>query len=122
MNVFKNGLLAMMFVFMFFLGIGFFGCATTSQIKVLEEKTQRASDSADKALRECQSAKAAVEDSSKFSAEANVSAQRAEKAVLRCEKAAERAEEAATLATGYARRAEEMAKRCEDIFEQISAK
>ena len=122
MNVFKNERLAMTFVFMFFLGIGFFGCATNSQIKLLEEKTQQALDSADKALRECQSAKAAVEDSSKFSAEANASAQKAEKAVLRCEKAAERAEEAATIAAGYARTAEEMAKRCEDIFEHISAK
>jgi len=122
MNVFKNGRLAMTFVFMFFFGIGLFGCATTSQIKVLEEKTQQALDSADKALRECQSAKAAVEDSSTFSAEAHANAQRAEKAALRCEKAAERAEEAATLATGYARRAEEMAKMCEEIFEQISSK
>ncbi len=42
MHVFKNGRLIMTFAVMLCLGVGLLGCATTSQIQVLEEKTQQA--------------------------------------------------------------------------------
>ena len=122
MQVLKNGRWLMTFAVMLFLGVGLMGCATSSQVKVLEERIQQALDNAEEALKECQSAKAAVEDSSRYSAEASASAQRAESAALKSEKAAVRAEEAATLATGYARSTEKMVKKCEDIFERITAK
>ena len=71
MHAFKNGRLVMTFAVMLCLGVGLLGCATTSQIQVLEEKTQQALDNAEEALKECQNAKAAVEDSSRYSAEAS---------------------------------------------------
>lgn len=42
------------------LGVGLLGCATTSQIQALEEKTQQALKKAEEALKECQSAIARV--------------------------------------------------------------
>ena len=83
----ENGRFFSVFSLVFVLWVAFFGCATSSQIKVLEEKTQQALEKSQEALKECNNAKAVVEDSSRYSAEAAASAQRAEGAAERAENA-----------------------------------
>jgi hypothetical protein len=138
-GIFEKGRLVLALVTVLFCGIALLGCATTAQVKALEEKTQQALDTAEEALkeaqkataleqkaehaedaaikasREAQAATARVEDSAQYKDEAAASAQRAEDAALRAEKAAAAAED-------FARKASEAAKKCEDIFQKIMAK
>ena len=98
-----------------YFGVSLLGCATTSQIQALEERTQRALDKAEQAGKEARGAKAAVENSAEYSYEAASSARRADSAASRAVNAASRAEKAAE-------RAEKMAKKCEDIFRRMMSK
>jgi len=122
MNMLKSGRLAAVFFVVSYFGVSLLGCATTSQIQALEERTQQALEKAEQAVKEARSAKAAVEDSAEYSYEAAASARRADNAASRAEDAASRAEKAAESAVWSAERAEKMAKKCEDIFRRIMSK
>jgi len=122
MNMLKSGRLAVVFFVVSYLGVSLLGCATTSQIQALEERTQQALEKAEQAVKEARSAKAAVEDSAEYSYEAAASARRADNAASRAEDAASRTEKAAESAAWSADRAEKIAKKCEDIFRRIMSK
>ena len=85
MKALKNKHLVMIILLLFFSGIIFLGCATTSQIQVLEEKTEQALEKAEHALKEAQSAKMAIEDSARYKDEAAASAWKAGNASVRAE-------------------------------------
>ena len=61
MRVLNNGRVVVIFSVLLFFGTGLVGCATTAQLKALEEKTQKAMETAEQALKEAQSAKALEE-------------------------------------------------------------
>ena len=98
------------------------GCATTSQIKALEEKTQQALNKAEEALKESQKARAAVQDSSEYRDEAASSAQKAETAADRAENYMLRSSDAARAAEISAHSAQEAARKCQDILDRLTAK
>lgn len=100
--------LAVVFFVMAFLGSNVLGCATSSQVKDLELKTQKALETAEEALKEAKDARAMIEEMSKYKDDAAASA-------LRAEKAAKDAMESAN-------RAEECEKNCQNIYERITAK
>jgi|LGVF01.1.fsa_nt_gb biopolymer transport protein ExbB/TolQ len=129
MRIFRNGRLVIGFSIALLFWINFFGCATSSRIQALEEKNQLTLDKVEEALKECQGAKAAVEDSSRYSAESAANAQRAEAAASRAEtsalqakKAARAAESSANRAEDSANKAENSAKKTADIYDRIIAK
>ncbi len=76
-------------------GVAFMGCATTDDLKAVEQKAQVVGDKADRALAEAQSAKAIATDAAKSAAAA---ADRAEKAAGRAEAAARSAADSAARA------------------------
>ena len=129
MRIFRNGRLVIGFSIALLFWINFFGCATSSRIQAIEEKNQLTLDKVEEALKECQGAKAAVEDSSRYSAESAANAQRAEAAASRAEtsalqakKAARAAERSANRAEDSANKAENSAKKTADIYDRIIAK
>jgi hypothetical protein len=108
----KVGRLARMVFFISAMGISLLACATSSQMKDVDERSQMALEKAEMALEE---AKAAIADSRLHSEEAATSARKAEDAAVRAEQAARSAE-------GSANRAEAAARKCEEIFDKITAK
>jgi murein lipoprotein len=75
---------------MLWLGMGLVGCATSSQVKDLQTKTDQAMSKADKALMEAENAKAAAAKASSVaddaSAKADKAAAQAEECSMKCEK------------------------------------
>jgi hypothetical protein len=112
MKYFKNVRVLTIFVMIFAVGFIVSGCATSSQISLLEEKVQQALDTSQKALEEAEDAKAA---SSECVQASEVSAKKAEEAAARAEGSAREAEASAV-------RAEKAAQKCQDIYERIVSK
>ena len=101
----KYGYLFLCLVFSIFLAATLISCATSQQVKVLEDQVQQA-------LQDAQSAKALAEDCvQKTSANAQ-----------RAESAADRAEKAAADAAASAQKAEDMANKTEAIFNKAMMK
>jgi len=109
---------------MFFCAFGIFfaACATTSRIESLEEKSQKAMDTANQALEASESAKMDVKVSERYSSEAAAHTKKAEAAAGRSEQAANRAESAARAAQASAERAEAAARKTQALYDKIMAK
>jgi DNA polymerase III psi subunit len=97
MDIRKNVCMVMGLVLSLALAFSLMSCATTNQMKMLEEQVQQASQDA-------KEAKAMAQDSSQQAQQADASAVRAEKA--------------ADAAAASAQKAEDMANKAEAIFNQ----
>lgn len=87
-------------------GFSMMGCATTEQLKAVDDKVTAAGAKADKALSEAQAAKS----------QATGAASKAEAAAKKAADAQARAEAAGSKAAASAKAADECAKKCEAIF------
>jgi hypothetical protein len=105
----KSGRLIIAVAILVGFGFALMGCATTEDLKAVEQKAQMVSDKADKAMSEAQAAKTAA-------ANADASAKKAADSAAKAEAAASRAESAAKAAADSAAKAEAMAKKAESIF------
>ncbi|MGQ9858049.1 MAG: hypothetical protein ACUVS3_05085 [Thermodesulfobacteriota bacterium] len=90
-------------------GVALMGCATTEDLKAVEQKAQMVSDKVDKAMSEAQAAKAAA-------ANADASAKKAADSAAKAEAAASRAESAARAAADSAAKCDAMVKKAEAAF------
>jgi murein lipoprotein len=109
----KQGSLVWVLAIVLGFGFALMGCATTEQLKAVDDKVTAAGAKADKALSESQAAKAQATDAA---AKAGAAEKKATDAADQADKAAARAEKAAKDAEMSAAKAAEVAKKCEAIF------
>jgi hypothetical protein len=108
MGIFKAGRLFCTVVLIAFF-VTLMGCASTGQLKAVDEKAQMALDKANAAMNAANNAQAAAEEARATSMQA------AEAAAMRAERAADAAE-------GAASRCEALARKCEQAFSKAMRK
>ncbi len=94
-------------------GVAMMGCATTDDLKAVDQKATAAQSKADQALAAAQGANSAADAAA---AKADAAAKKADDAVAACGKAAAQADASAKAAAASAQKAEDMAKKAEAIF------
>jgi hypothetical protein len=109
----RYGRLAIVLAVLAGFGMAMMGCATTDDLKAVDQKATAAASKADQALAAAQGAKSAADAAA---AKADAAAKKADDAVASCGKAAAQADASAKAAAASAQKAEDMAKKAEAIF------